>query len=390
MNLKQTFAAAALGLLAAGGPALADAVTIGEGKRPTIASDAKGGLHAAYEAFESGSKTPDIFYTSSTDGGKTWAKPADISNTPGVSEDPSIAVNPKSGAIVCVWTDTSEGEKSPDIFFTSSTDGGKTWAKAANISKTPGVSKEPAVACGGDGSIHVVWSDTSEGEASPDVWHSGSMDGGKTWSKPANISNTPGVSSDPAVAVGHDGAVFVCWCDTSEGAASPDIWATHSTDGGKSWAKPANVSNTPGVSANPDIAVDGKGNVYLTWSDTSQGEKSPDIFFSVSRDGGKTYGGAVNISNTPGVSSDPAIAADAAGHVAVIWCDTSAGEQNPDIWFAVSGDGGKSFGKPADLSNTPGVSKQPDVTIAGGHVVGIWEEEEGGKSLVKVASSSLK
>ena len=367
-----------------------DAVTINkghEGKRPSIAADHKGGLHAAYEAYEGGSKVPDVFYTASTDGGKTWADGVNISKTPGVSDDPAVACG-KGGETVVVWCDTTSGSDSPDIFAVHSADNGKTWSKPGNVSNTPGKSAEPAVAIAPDGTVHVVWADTSAGEKHPDVWHSMSTDKGATWSKASNISSTPGKSAEPAVACGPKGEVYVTWADTTSGEGSPDVYFTASSDAGKTWSKPTDVSNTPGVSANPDIAADDKG-VYITWADTSVGETHPDIFFAASWDHGKAFEKPVDLSKTPGISSDPAVCAHE-GHVAVIWCDTSEHEKNPDIFCATSSDHGKTFGAAKDMSNTPGISKAPDVTIAGGNICAIWEEEEDGKTHVKFASHPLK
>src|SRR5262249_48407326 len=109
------------------------------GKRPTIPADAKGTLYVAFEGAGATAGGPsDVLFTASTDGGKTWSKPADLSNTPGATADPAIAVG-KDGSIVVVWTDAGT-ENHPDIFAVRSTDGGKTWSKPADVSATPGVS----------------------------------------------------------------------------------------------------------------------------------------------------------------------------------------------------------------------------------------------------------
>src|SRR5262249_33749049 len=157
-----------------------------------------------------GSPNPDIWYVSSKDGGKTWSKPVDISSSPGKSMDPAIDVG-KDGSVVAVWTDTAGSETSPDIYFARFD--GKSWSKPANISSTPGVSSEPDVDVAPDGTIHVIWLDTSAGQ-NPDVWASASSDGGKTWSKAQNISDTPGKSMTPSIAVGPDASVDVVWVDT--------------------------------------------------------------------------------------------------------------------------------------------------------------------------------
>jgi hypothetical protein len=373
-----------------------DAITIHpdqEAKRPALASDASGALHVAYLAYEKDSKVPDIFYTASTDGGKSWAPGVNISKTPGVSSDPDIACGP-GGAVTAVWLDTTSGEESPDVFCAYSTDGGKGWSKIVNVSDTPGKSSAPAIAAAPDGTLHVVWIDTTDHPKSPEVWHASSSDHGATWSKSKDISHTPGVSAEPAVACGPKGEVYVCWADTTSGMQSPDIFYCASTDGGKTFSKAIDVSNTPLLSAQPDIAADESG-VYIAWMDNGTGAKDDngvarrDILFAASRDGGKTWEKAIDIAPTTGASSEPALCA-AEGHIAAVWRDTTGHEANPEIFLALSADHGKTFGAPKDFSNTPGVSTLPDVTIAKGSVHSIWEEAEGGKTHMKLASQPLK
>src|SRR5262249_27738704 len=183
------------------------------------------------------------------------------------------------------------------------------------------------------------------------VGASGSQDAGKPGNKPQNISDTPGKSMTPSLAVGADNSVDVVWVDTTSGDASPDVFFTRSTDGGKTWSKAVDVSNTPGASNECDIAADEKGKIYVDWTDTSGDAKSPEVMVASSADGGKTWSKPVDASNTPGVSSDPAIAATGNGKVAVVWVDTSEGAASPDVFMATSKDGGKTFGKAQNISN---------------------------------------
>src|SRR5262249_18224275 len=143
-------------------------------------------------------------------------------------------------------------------------------------------------------------------------------------------------------------------------------------------------SNTPGLSESADIDVDDKGKVYVTWADTAPGAKTSDIMVSTSADGGKTWSKPANVSNTPGASSDPAIAATGNGKVAVIWVDTSDNAAEPDVFVSTSSNGGKSFSKAKNLSNTPGASKEPDIAVAigGSKAYAVWEDVDGGKTKV--------
>jgi len=86
-----------------------------------------------------------------------------------------------------------------------------------------------------------------------------------------------------------------------------------------------------------------------------------------------------------GEGKHPSVAADDKGGLHVAYEAPAKGATTTDE----STNGGKSFGKAKNVSNSPGVSKEPDVTIANGKVFSIWEEEEGGKAKVKIVAASL-
>jgi hypothetical protein len=276
----------------------------------------------------------------------------------------------------------------PDIYGVFSTDGGKTFSTALDISNTSGKSMEPAVAIAPDGTVHVLWADTTDSDRGPEIWHALSTDKGATYSKPTNVSRTLGDAKSPSIACGPKGEVYLTWADKLAERGNPDIFFSSSIDGGKTFAKATNLSKTPGVSADPDIATDEKGNIYVVWADTSTRTGQWDIFYKMSRDKGETWDAQQDLAPTPGRSTQPAIFAKNK-NVAVVWRDTTAHEASPDIWLTLSSDEGKIFGAPRDISNTLGMSCSPDVTIAGGNVYAIWQEYEKGFERMKLATVPL-
>src|SRR6187551_3837950 len=68
---------------------------------------------------------------------------------------------------------------------------------------------------------------------------------------------------------------------------------------------PQTLSNTPGNSTDPQIALFNN-NLYVVWSDDSTG--NGDIYFKRSIDNGTTFESVENLSNSPGNSTDPQIA----------------------------------------------------------------------------------
>ncbi len=150
------------------------------------------------------------------------------------------------------------------------------------------------------------------------------------------------------------------------------------------------TAGRPGLSANPAIAIDARGAIYIAWDDASRGDSRPDIFFLVSREGGKGFDKSVNVSQTEGISSNPEIFAEGDGQVAIAWFDMGKTAKTPDIWFARSVDGGRTFSTAKDLTNTPGLCSSPDVVIVRDHAFVVWEEVEKFKSHVRTTSTSMK
>jgi hypothetical protein len=358
---------------------------VAPGYTPGIAADKAGNLHVAFRGLEEKDGFANIFYTESTDRGHTWSKPSNVSKSDGVSSHPGIAVEP-SGAIDVVWRNGGYEKRISDVYFTRSADNGKTWTEPLDVSNTPGVSTEPVLAVGADNSIHIAWIDTTSGETHPDVYYVSSTDAGKSFSKAADISDTPGVSSEPTIAATAQDTVHLAWLDTTPGPTHPDIFYAKKSAG--VWTKAKDVSNTPRMSSHPGLACGAKGRVYLTWTDNSQKEDAADVWCARA---GETAGFAklVNISATSGVSSEAAIGTDSKGRVGVVWSDTTSGVQQPDIFTRVGIDHLEQITQAIDLTNTKGMSKHPQLSFAGNTMFVVWEEIVGDKSLVKITSMSL-
>ena len=121
------------------------------------------------------------------------------------------------------------------------------------------------------------------------------------------------------------------------------------------------MSNAKGGSADSQIAASGN-NVYVTWWDNKTGNWQ--VFSRASSDNGKTFGDSVMLksigsspvkhlkappSNTTSV--DTIVAAAAGNKEYVVWWDNTTG--NFEVSFAKSSDGGKTFGSPINISNSP-------------------------------------
>ena len=122
--------------------------------------------------------------------------------------------------------------------------------------------------------------------------------------------------------------------------------------GSAPWAEaafstPANLSLTMQDSSSQQVASSGS-NVYIVWRDNPSAVFNPEILFARSTDGGKTFGAWVNLSNRSGNSSAPYVAASGSS-VYVIWSDVDGYN------MCQSDNAGMTFGAPRNLTTLFGI-----------------------------------
>jgi uncharacterized protein YjbI with pentapeptide repeats len=101
-------------------------------------SFAAGYIYLAYTDFLAGTKTNStpthLMFTHSTDCGVTWSTPVQINTGTTTSQGSAIAVNPITGAVYVAWRQFASTGISNAIMLAQSTNAGKTFSKPAQIS----------------------------------------------------------------------------------------------------------------------------------------------------------------------------------------------------------------------------------------------------------------
>lgn len=172
-----------------------------------------------------------------------------------------------------------------DIFLRRSTDNGATWKAIVNVSNNFSHSQDPDIAAFGS-NVFVVWSNWG-GPGEYEIFFRRSTDGGVTWKPIVNLSNNPGDSALPQIAISGSN-VYIVWHQENEEMTASDSFFRRSTDNGATWKSKVNLSNSGhGIGPGPDVAASGP-NVYAAWNDNSPGDAG--IYFQVSTDNGATWG----------------------------------------------------------------------------------------------------
>lgn len=310
--------------------------------------------------------------------------------TLGEGHTPSISSDGR-GHVYVVFEGINVETGSADIYYSSSNDGGRTWTERLDVHPTTGVSTRPRVVVEKNGAIDVVWTDTAYGVFNPDIYFTRSTDGGRTWLTPLNISQTPGASRDPQLAIGPDDTIHVVFADTPSDSASRDIYYTYSKDGGKTWAKDRsleNVSSTPSDSSEPSLAVSQDGIVHVAWKEEDPtSEAWHQVYYSQRLQ--NAWSNGKDVSNKHRYSYHPVVACGSAGKVYITWLDRSDREGASDIW-CLTVNGNAFADQPVHITNTGSIATAAEMTTDGNdRTVIVWPDRALGLTPPRIRLKTL-
>jgi len=197
------------------------------------------------------------------------------------------------------------------MLFSRSTDDGKTWSTPREISVHAGLPRDDNGSLGGyvqaiagDGIIYAIWDDGNS------IILTESRDGGRTFNTPRKVlevgppyfGEVPGVSrveGFPQIAVdssagANRGRIYICWSDYRNGDV--DIFLSSSMDPARGWSKPVRVDNDPIHDGNDQfyqwMTVDPKtGAIYVMFYDRRDdpANRKTRVTLARSVDGGHSF-----------------------------------------------------------------------------------------------------
>jgi hypothetical protein len=351
---------------------------------PAVALDAQGAIGVVW----ADQARKDIFFQRfAPDGRPQLPAPVNVSQSPAIfSWLPKIVMTSDDPqAISVLWQEIifSGGSHGGDILFARSTDGGRTFRAPRNLSQDLAGSGKGrltkdywhngslALAQGPEGHLYAAWTDY-EGT----LWCSRSTDHGGTFAPPVLVAGRGGTepARGPALAVGAHGTVYLAWTVGENAAAA--IHVAQSRDHGRSFLEPIMAPHSGGHADAPKIAVDQAGTVHLVYAESPQGPLGYyHITYCRMRPGEQHFAPPVTIArpHAPGFASlsFPALALGSKDQLFVLWESfpgPAVGErfQGPaprsqGLGWTVSRDGGQTFAEPSLI---PG-SLDPDQSVNG-------------------------
>ena len=271
--------------------------------RIVIASKDAGEIHVLWQeiVFSGGSHGGEIFFARSTDGGKTFSEPLNLSNSlAGDGKGRLTAERWHNGSLdlamgpdrvlYAAWT-----EYEGSLWFSRSTDGGESFAKPERIAgggeEVP--ARGPALAVGPDGAVHLAWTVGEDRGASIRV--ATSRDRGRTFGEAEIVFDSDGHADAPKLAVDRTGTLHLVYAESPTGPFERyHIRYSRRAKGADRWQQPREISagqaNRFDSIAFPSLSLDGDGNLYVLWELFPNRRNYPrGLGFASSHDGGETF-----------------------------------------------------------------------------------------------------
>src|SRR5439155_1401832 len=164
------------------------------------------------------------------------------------------------------------------------------FSPTVQVDQPPGFQgSQPSLAVGIDGAVYVSFSAWSNAVTGTDVFFTKSANGGRTWTVPVRVTTEAGAAEQgsPAIAVAPDRSVDVVWRDSRVPAQGADIYFTKSTDRGFTWVPATSVNHDVGnvPQTEPSIAVNETGSIFVAWTDYRNGINNAGIYATRSHNG---------------------------------------------------------------------------------------------------------
>lgn len=288
------------------------------------------------------------------------------------------------------------------LFISRSEDKGKTFGPAVKVNSVPeNISADgenrPKIAVTAEGRIYVAYTSSLEKPFSGHIRFSRSTDGGTTFSEPITVNDNREVISHrfEAMAVDSRGQITLAWLDKRDQSAAQQqgqaytgaaVYYSVSADGGASFGPNRKLADNSCECCRVAMAMD-QGDVPVVFWRHVYGKNVRD--HALARLDGKSQPVRVSydrweVDACPHHGPAISIADDGAYHL--VWFDNAP--QLHGLFYASSADQGKTFSAPLNFGNFEAQAGHPHVLSFGKAVHVVWKEFDGQNSVIRGMSSA--
>jgi len=364
----------------------------------------------------------DIYIKKSTDGGSTFSKEINLSKNPGFSEHPQIAISGNN--VYVAWIDdatsSSSTTKNQEIYFRKSIDGGNTFDKIINLSNSSNADSYNLEITAAGNNVYAVWQETTlpnayaydtsssgsgvnadnnsdrssiSSKENSSILFRASTDDGNTFNNIKSLSNSA-FKSYPKIAA-FENSAYVVWnvgiigdSNSEDNNAANNInngiFFTKSFDSGNSFSDTIKLNSNRNSIGESQIAAYGN-NVYVVWGGNPDERVVGDIFFVKSTDNGNRFAKAVSLGEENSLNVE--IIAGGNNNVYIAWQALLSADDlclscllkpddNEEILFKKSSDNGDTFTNiNENISKNEGISECTSIAVSENNNVYVaWED----------------
>lgn len=330
-------------------------------------------------------------YSKSIDQGLTFREPLALSGYLGFEPGCWARMDAdRFGRVHVIWTNVVDSVH-PVAYYSVSMDRGDTFNTPVPIDYGSG-SRAVDVFSDSNGTIHITLSIYGD---PGNMHHIKSEDNGSTFSDPVRINDVPGSTWGGQTVLGPNDTIHAVWMDDRDSKdRSYDIYYSVSFDGGSSFRMSRMVHDKNVVyQARPTLAVDESGNPHVVWVENIV--TSRELFYTVSHDGGTSFEEKTLIVNAHDIRTS-SIDVGNDGLPQIVWDEWGASYEYYNINYTKMDDIEKKFLRISSVNDDNGVyikfSPSIDVDSNGtAHVVWVdgRDQEEHQGADIYYAQSTL-
>ncbi len=310
----------------------------------------------------------------STDNGNSWSQPTNLFTNNLCIKNAQVALSNTNA--IAIWENDENFQT--DAFTCFSIDGGKKWSLPNNLShvKISQYITSPQVSLFNKKAI-AMWIKTDGQNSCIECAYT--ADVGNTWSLPIPISST-GMIENPCLTLNELNSIAL-WkkYDLSYWV----IQSSYSYNGGKTWFLPVTLSLENLNSSEPFLAqVENR--ALAIWLSSYESKNSVEI--SLTTDGGMHWKTPIHLSNVDEDASSPHVAISKESAIA-IWSSCSEGSKNQCIRTCRSLDGGLSWKDPITIATNFSVTN-PQIALNGKKGIAIWVATKNTSQIIQVSTTN--
>jgi hypothetical protein len=337
---------------------------------------------------------------SSADGGKSWARPkqvnADVEAIEGEEGGPKVAFSADKKAYV-VWSipdDTGDKTRANIRFAMEDNKGGFTPARTLNEIRN--TARFPMVEFTPDNTLLVGWIDRRVDNPIPrSLYLMRISPTGEELTKSYKVGEGLCECCRLGVTFADGGkTVYMVDRQVSEKQIRNHV-LRKSTDGGKTFGAPVEIADdgwqVPTCPhSGPTIGQDGRGYLHMTWFTLGRSPSEAGVYYTVSKDGGKTFAQRQLIhANTAAEILHPTMAVAKDGTVYLAW-DNLDESNKAQIFVRTLASEGKTWSPVQQISRAKQNANRPVLALSNNELHIGWTETDGEQSSAVLRSAALR